>query len=641
MSESQERKWAATSLPASEVCFRYLNESGLIAVVGFGADGRIQEANDAFLELVGYSREELLAGDVDWAGLTPPEGLPRLHEALAELWRTGRMTPHKREYLRRDQGRFWGLFGGVRLEGTPGGAGFVLDIAERPPDEEALRESERRFRSVLDHASDLITVINADGVIRYQSPSVERVLGYRPTDLVHRSAFEFVHPEDTVRARASLQRALSDPPVKTPVEYRFRHRSGEWLVLQSVGQKMPVEADRELLVVNSRDVTGQKRIEAQLRQAQKMEAIGQLAGGVAHDFNNLLSVIIGHGELLARSLPANDAARESLTEIARAAERGAALTRQLLAFSRQQVLEPRVLDLNAAITDAEKMLRGLLGENLRLTAVLQPNLLPVRVDPGQLLQVIINLAVNARDAMPEGGIVTLETREVELGGAYVEAHQEVLPGRYVMLAVSDTGCGMTAEVQAHVFEPFFTTKPMGQGTGLGLAVVHGIVKQSGGHISVASQAGRGTTFHVYLPAAQEAIEPDAEVLAMPRLAPAKETILLAEDEDPVREITALLLEALGYQVLKAATGKEALRLTEISQEKIDLLMADVVMPGMGGRELAEILRARNPGLKVLFQSGYMDDALIRHGLLQPGVAFLQKPLMPDLLARKLRELLDG
>jgi two-component system cell cycle sensor histidine kinase/response regulator CckA len=380
-----------------------------------------------------------------------------------------------------------------------------------------------------------------------------------------------------------------------------------------------------------------RQLDMRLRQAQKMETIGQLAGGVAHDFNNLLAVIFGHCEMLAMKLPQESPGRDSVDQIGRAAERAAALTRRLLAFSRQQVLEPQLLDLNLLVADMEKMLQRLIGENVRLITILQPGLNWVLADPGQIDQIIMNLAVNGRDAMPKGGRLTLQTRDLELD-AKTQSGQP--PGRYVLLAVTDTGCGMTPKVQARIFEPFFTTKGVGQGTGLGLAMVSGIVQQNGGHIVVHSLPGIGTTFKIYLPAVGELAKQPLQSRAPVKPVRSSETILLVEDEASVREITALLLVSLGYQVKEASSGQEALHLAQGNREKIDLLMTDVLMPGMSGNEVAEVLRASDAGLKVLFLSGHSGDTLARHGVVHTEVAFLQKPFTLDALSRKLREVLD-
>jgi signal transduction histidine kinase len=380
-----------------------------------------------------------------------------------------------------------------------------------------------------------------------------------------------------------------------------------------------------------------RQLEMQLRQAQKMEMIGQLAGGVAHDFNNLLAVIFGHCEMLAMKLPQESPGRDSVDQIGRAAERAAALTRRLLAFSRQQVLEPQLLDLNLLVADMEKMLQRLIGENVRLITVLQPGLNRVLADPSQIDQIIMNLAVNGRDAMPKGGRLTLQTRDLELDA---ETQSGQRPGRYVLLAVMDTGCGMTPKVQARIFEPFFTTKGVGQGTGLGLAMVSGIVQQNGGHIVVHSLPGIGTTFKIYLPAVGELAKQPLQSRAPVKPVRSSETILLVEDEASVREITALLLVSLGYQVKEVSSGQEALRLAQGNREKIDLLMTDLLMPGMNGNELAEALRASDAGLKVLFLSGHSGDMLALHGVVYTEVAFLQKPFTLDALSRKLREVLD-
>jgi two-component system, cell cycle sensor histidine kinase and response regulator CckA len=383
-----------------------------------------------------------------------------------------------------------------------------------------------------------------------------------------------------------------------------------------------------------------KRLTDQLRQAQKMEAVGRLAGGVAHDFNNLLTIILGYSEVSLAQLRPGDPLREVFEEIRKAAGRASDLTRQLLAFSRKQVLSPVVLDLNGLLADIERMLRRLIGEDIDLAINVAPRLWPVRADPGQIEQVLMNLVINARDAMPQGGKLTITTADVELDDNYCTMHADARAGQYALLAVSDNGAGIDKQTLAHIFEPFFTTKGPEKGTGLGLATVYGIVKQSGGHVAVYSEPGCGSCFKVYLPRDRETAQETAATATSRSKGQGSETILLVEDEDAVRSLARRVLEAQGYRVLEAKGGSDALLVSQATSEPIHLLATDVVMPQMSGRELAERLTAVRPDLKVLYLSGYMDDAIIRHGLIHADVPFLQKPYSPDSLLQKVREVLD-
>jgi signal transduction histidine kinase/FixJ family two-component response regulator len=472
--------------------------------------------------------------------------------------------------------------------------------------EAGMRDSQDRLRLIFDHVSDALFIANDTGLILDANPAA-CAMSVRSLDQLRSLTMADVLPEN----------------------------NGKLLDIRSAAFAPGV------LVHTVRDLTRERKLEDQLVQAQKMEAIGQLAGGVAHDFNNLLTVIMSYSSLLLSDVGANDAVKGDIKEISNAAERAAALTRQLLAFSRKQVLQMRAVNVNTVVMDVEKMLRRLIGEDISLSTHLNPDLALINADPGQLEQVLINLAVNARDAMPGGGALTITTDNAELTEEHGERHLGASAGRYIMLAVTDNGSGMTKEVQQRLFEPFYTTKGVGKGTGLGLATVHGIVKQSGGDVYVYSELDHGTTFKVYFPRLTKAVEAVIATAEYPTTAPrGSETVLFAEDDEALRALGARVLGALGYNVLVARTGAEALRIVAEHGGPIHMIATDVVMPEMNGSQLvARVLDAR-PGIRVLFMSGYTDDEVMRRGVIDGQTAFLQKPFTPDLLAHKVREVLD-
>jgi PAS domain S-box-containing protein len=498
---------------------------------------------------------------------------------------------------------------------------------------EKLAAEERRNRS-LAQSVDLLAIAGTDGYLKRLNPRWEAALGFSKEELTARPLVEFIHAEDRPAAVEIIHRLAAGEPV-TGVEMRFGSKSGgyRWLAVNAT----PF-LEEDLIYFAAHDTTERRQAEARLVQAQKMESIGRLAGGIAHDFNNLLTVINGYSHLLLGRLRPGDPLRAGLEAILKAGERAAGLTQQLLAFSRKQVLELRVLDLNQVVGEMRPMLERLVGEDVEVRVALHAQVGTVRADPHQLEQVVMNLVVNARDAMPDGGKLLLETACVEWGESYVTSHPEARAGRYVMLAVSDSGMGMDEETQRHIFEPFFTTKGVGKGTGLGLSMVQGIVTQSGGSIEVYSEIGHGTTFKIYLPRVEEAVVEAALPEAVAVLG-GTETVLVVEDQAEVRDYAATTLKAYGYRVIKAENAGEALLLYE--RERIDLLLTDVVMPNISGRELAGRLGKMQPGIKVLFMSGYTDNVVAHHGVLEKGVAFIQKPFSPERLALRVRQVLAG
>jgi len=520
--------------------------------------------------------------------------------------------------------------------------GISREITERKAAERALRDSEERYRRLVELLPDAV-YINCENELVFCNPAFLRLMGAAEAhEVLGKSPFEIFAPSAHEIIRERHKRMLELGQAAPLVECELLRIDGRPVAAHVAAAPISHLGQPAILVVlhdltELRSSEGErKRLEEQFRQAQKMDAIGQLAGGVAHDFNNLLTVILGFSDLLLGEPHSAESQRESLLAIRAAGERAAALTKQLLAFGRKALIEPRVIDLNETVAQIDKMLRRLIGEDITLQLQLDPALAPVKVDPSQIEQVLINLMVNARDAMPQGGRLTIATQVVHVSPAAVSG--EIPPGEYAQLTVTDTGHGMTSEMLLRIFDPFFTTKEAGKGTGLGLAVVHGIVKQSGGHIEVESQLGLGTTFRVLLPAAQEPLPQKDAASEHPPDERGDEAILLVEDEDAVRTIASLALESRGYRVLSAVSGQQALRLVREQRFAPDLLVTDVVMPGQSGPQLAAALAGDFPQVKVLFLSGYTDDAVIRRGIAQP--AFLAKPYTARALAHKVREILD-
>jgi|SRR5579883_670101 len=601
-------------------------------------DGVFQLVNPAWTATLGWSAEEFTGRRYD-EFVHPDDRLASAAEHQ-RLTSTGGFTLSFENRYRCKDGTYkwlsWRVVTDVDRRVVYGSA---RDTTEKRQAEADLHLRDRAIQAVAQGI--VITDPNQDdNPIVYASPGFERLTGYTAHEAVGRNC-RMLQGKDTDPERVIwLRNAIRNASAYTVELLNYRKDGTSFWNELSISPVRDTEGRLTHFVGVQTDVTERRQMEDRFRQAQKMQAIGKLAAGVAHDFNNLLTIINGYSDMLLQSLPEDDPSRALLAEIHHAGERSVGLTRQLLAFSRQQVLAPKVLDLNTVVTNAERMLRRMIGEDVRLATALNPELSMIRADPGQIEQVLLNLAVNARDAMPTGGQLTIETRNVELNEDYTRAHPGVQNGSYVLLAVSDTGCGMTDEVKSRIFEPFFTTKEPGKGTGLGLATVYGIIQQSGGAVDVYSELGVGTTFKVYFPWATKA--PGSGVVPLAQRSPPQgtEAVLLVEDEDAVRTLTRHVLVGCGYTVLEAADGEEAIRIADAYPKPIHLLITDVVMPGLGGRLVAERVAARHPSLRILFVSGYTDDAVVRHGVLSERANFLQKPFSPTALAIKVREVLD-
>jgi PAS domain S-box-containing protein len=620
-----------------------LNSLGL-GIYAVDIDGKCSFCNAACVEILGYRASDELLGKF-------------MHELIHHTTADGKAYPaaecriysafRKREDVHTDDEVLW------RHDGTKfpaeywsypvlqndeviGAVVAFLNITER---NQALEVSNTRYQHLFDKNPEPMFIYDLenlrflavnDAFVNYSGCSRENFLRITLKDISKTA--------DVPELMEHLSQAME-----------VFHKTGVWSYTKKGGDRVEVEITshpiewfgRRARVALVRDLTEKNRLDERVRQAQKMEAVGRLAGGIAHDFNNLLGVIIGYTDMLQESLSGDAQLSRKASAIQKAGLHAASLTRQLLAFSRKQVLEPRVLNLNSIVTDTMKMLQRLIGENIEASMVLAPNLGSIKADQSQIQQVIMNLALNARDAMPRGGKLTITTANVDLTSQSIRPYQ-VIPGSYVVLTVSDTGSGMSAETQSHIFEPFFTTKEMGKGTGLGLATVYGVVKQSGGYIWVYSELERGTTFKIYLPRVPDAATATSdEDKKNKKIARGSETVLVVEDAQPLRELAREILEDSGYTVLEAANAGDAEKVVERYQAPIHLLLTDVIMPGMDGRRLAEILAHRRPQMKVLYMSGYPDEAIVNHGILDAGIALLQKPFTGEALTQKVREVLDN
>ncbi len=634
-----ERKKKEDALHESEEKYRAIFEQAADSIVLIDpVTENLVAFNDRAHESLGYSREEFK--ELKIPDFEIIESADEVRSHIEKITRNGFDT-FETEH-RTKGGDIRNIHVSCRVISIMG-RNFIQsvwhDITERRRAELALRESEEELRDFFDNANDLIQMVTPEGRFAYVNRKWLNVLGYTREELADISFIDVIHSDSKEHCLELFQRIMTGERIDF-VEAVFLTKDGRQINVEgSVSCRF--EEDKP---VNTRgifrDVTERKILEEQLQQMQKMESIGRLAGGVAHDFNNMLTVISGHAELALTRLNSENPLVEDITEIQIAAQRASNLTKQLLAFSRKQTLEPKVLNLNYVITDMDKMLRRIIGEDIDLLTVYEPELWRVKVDPGQIEQVVVNLVVNGRDAMSRGGKLTIETMNMELDDDYTHSHPEVEPGSYVMIAVTDTGVGMSEEIVARIFDPFFTTKEVDKGTGLGLSTVYGIIKQSGGHIWVYSEINKGTTFKVYFPIVSEDAElfiRKGDVDEVPRGA---ETILVVEDEDSVRDLACRILKIQGYKVLEAQNGGEAYLMCKKLEKSVDLVVTDVVMPGISGAEFVEKLREIWDNVKVLYMSGYTADAIVHDGILVPGTHYIQKPYRSLDLARKVREVLD-
>lgn len=636
-----ERKQAEQKLRESEERFRTLFENLPIGAYRTSAAGEILNANPALVRMLGYdSFASLASRNLEKEGFAPGYSRQEFHRQMQQQ---GSIKGSEAVWTKRD-GSLMVVRENARVIRDSEGAlfyeGTVEDITEQKLAEEAFKASEQRYRELVENASEIIYTHDLEGSFTSINRAGELITGYSRDEILRMNIVQLVAPASRELVARLIERQASTNAAAD--ELTFLTKEGRELTMEVSIRFLYQEWRVSAVLGIARDVTQRRQFEEQLRHSQKMEAMGKLAGGVAHDFNNFLTAILGYSQLALAQLDPAHPIRKDLEEISRTTEYAAALARQLLAIGRRQIMSPRILKLNEFVGDMNALLRRLIGEDVELRFVADPNLAPVSADPGMIEQVILNLVLNARDAMPKGGKLTLETANVELDPSYTQGGRlPVKPGSYVMLAVTDTGVGMDAQTQSRVFEPFFTTKAPGKGTGLGLSMAYGIVKQNAGYIWVYSQVGVGTTFKIYLPQAKDEPPVSLPLEARSVQLQGSETILLVEDDTRVRALARGILETNGYRVVEASSGEEALTILGQWQDPIHLLVTDVVMPKMSGRALAQRTTLSRPDMKVLYISGYAHNSIIHHDILERGEAFLQKPFTPSGLVSKVREVLDA
>jgi two-component system, cell cycle sensor histidine kinase and response regulator CckA len=628
-----------------EELFRLISENAADMIAVVDMDGRRIYNSLSYKKVLGYTPEDL-KGSSGYEQIHPDD---REHvKRSAQIARRSGEAPLLEYRIRHKDGTWRTLESTSSVirnaKGEPEKLLIVnRDVSGRKMAEEALRLSETSFRSVVENAPYAIYRVGLGGQLLQINPALQKMVGYTsPEELLHANLADlYLHAGEYER----MIQLFGSAEEFRDVEAEWKRKDGAPITVRCSGRRVKDQSGAPAhMEFFAEDITERRALERQLRVAQKMEAVGRLSGGIAHDFNNLLGVIIGYSQVVRKKLVKNNPNHpllEHVEEVEKAGQRAASLTKQLLAFSRQQVLTPAVLNLNTVVTEIGKMLPRLLGEDIEMTTALADDLGRVKADQGQIEQIIMNLAVNARDAMPKGGQLTIKTANAELDANFIREHPGSAVGRYVMLSVTDTGMGMNPETQAHIFEPFFTTKETGKGTGLGLSTVYGVVKQSGGYIAVESAPEKGASFKVYLPRTEEVSVQASSSVSVDPTTRGSETILLAEDAEPLRKLAQSFLEARGFRVLSAPNGEKALELAVQNPEPIHLLLTDVVMPGMNGRVLAEELAPRQPGIKVIYMSGYTDSFIAGHGVLDPGTHMIHKPFTEEALIAKVRQVLDS